>query len=487
MAEYKIPEEYYFRLHHVRPRFKSDIENVLIYMAEEITSIGQKPTQEFVRLINSAVFRYPGNAHSTLKTINNWRTEISALFGFIEHDELTCKPGRRAVELATNQDLVEAFKVFLYNFQYPGAHIKPHRILEQINAGIHFKPAQYILRLLKHANKNSQNAVGLTKFEVCHCIFNDLRVTRDNEGVENTWQRIKLNRQNNLEYDQTGDVIRYAGDIVDYMEKANLLKTYDNRTYYLNMQEKTIINQFCQSTEWFDGYDHMLQNRAGNKTSIKEQTNAWFEYVNRDIENIDFTTNIFAYIEYNPTKLQQLQAGTGNITKGSFKTLIKREAELNKRIAVGEDELTAKDIGDIGEQLIHGHECMRMKLGNREDLIHLIKLIPTQFAVGYDINSVELNELKRFIEVKTTISAKPLHFTKIHLTKNEWNTARSTHDRYYIYRLMLSKTERKLFLLQDPVGLYEKKLIEIAYNDGIDIIFNPKTAGKYEELLTWQN
>ncbi|MCX4265250.1 MAG: restriction endonuclease, partial [Firmicutes bacterium] len=69
MAEYKIPEEYYFRLHHVRPRFKSDIENVLIYMAEEITSIGQKPTQEFVRLINSAVFRYPGNAHSTLKTI----------------------------------------------------------------------------------------------------------------------------------------------------------------------------------------------------------------------------------------------------------------------------------------------------------------------------------------------------------------------------------------------------------------------------------
>ena len=115
MSEFKIPEEYYFRLHHVRPRFKSDIENVLIYMAEEITSIGQKPTQEFVRLINSAVFRYPGNAHSTLKTINNWRTEISALFGFIEHDELTCKPGRRAVELATNQDLVEAFKVFLYN------------------------------------------------------------------------------------------------------------------------------------------------------------------------------------------------------------------------------------------------------------------------------------------------------------------------------------------------------------------------------------
>ena len=63
MTEYRIPEEYYFRLHHVRPRFKSDIENVLIYMAEEITSIGPKPTQEFVERINSAIFKYPGNAH----------------------------------------------------------------------------------------------------------------------------------------------------------------------------------------------------------------------------------------------------------------------------------------------------------------------------------------------------------------------------------------------------------------------------------------
>ena len=50
-------------------------------------------------------------------------------------------------------------------------------------------------------------------------------------------------------------------------------------------------------------------------------------------------------------------------------------------------------------------------------MIHLIKRIPTQFAVGYDISSVELDERKRYIEVKTTISSKPLHFNRIHLTK----------------------------------------------------------------------
>ena len=123
MSEYKIPEEYYFRIHHVRPRFKSDIENVLIYVAEELENVGELPVDEFIDAVNAALYRYPGNATKELKTINNWRTEISALFGFIEHTDTTDKPSRRAVELAQNQDLVESFKVFLYNFQYPGAHI----------------------------------------------------------------------------------------------------------------------------------------------------------------------------------------------------------------------------------------------------------------------------------------------------------------------------------------------------------------------------
>ena len=173
MAEYKIPDEYYFRIHHVRPRFKGDIENVLIYMAEEINRIGECETAEFVQRINTAIYNYPGNAHRELKTINNWRTEISALFGFIEHTDATDKPGLRAIELATNQDLVECFKVFLYNFQYPGAHIKPKNVLEQVEAGIHFKPAQYILKLLRYANKEGGNSKGITKFEACHCIFKD--------------------------------------------------------------------------------------------------------------------------------------------------------------------------------------------------------------------------------------------------------------------------------------------------------------------------
>lgn len=487
MSEYKIPDEYYFRIHHVRPRFKSDIENVLFYVAEEITAIGELPVDEFVKAVDNALFLYPGNAHRELKTINNWRTEISALFGFIEHTDTTDKPGRRAIELAKNRDLVECFKVFLYHFQYPGAHIKAKNVLEQIEAGIKFKPAQYILKLLKYANRDGGNSIGITKFEACHCIFNDLRVTRDNEGVEKTWQRILENRKARCEYDQSGDVVRYAGDIIDYMEIANLLKSYDSRMFYLNTLEEEAIIKFCESSEWFGDYDRMIQRRLGTMEAVKDCASGWFAYVNRDMESTDFSTDILAYIASDEAELKQLKDNAANEIQAKISDFIDTEHELEHRVAVYFDQFTTKDIGDIGEGLIHGHECMRIKKEGREDLIHLIKRIPTQFAVGYDISSVEADERKRYIEVKTTISSKPLHFNKVHLTKNEWNTASSTHDRYYVYRLMLSRNERKLFLLQDPVSLYKKDMIDMVPSDGADITFDPAKVGRFEELLTWAN
>ncbi len=488
MSIYSVPEEYYFRIHHVRPRFKGDIENVLFYLSEEIAELGELPVDEFVQKINNAIYRYPGNAHRKLKTINNWRTEISSLFGFIISKDSCYAPGRRAIELSKKQDLVQFFKTYLYCFQYPGAHIKSHEILKQIEVGIHFKPAQYILKLLKFASQQEGKNIGITKFEVCHCIFNDLRCTRDNEDVRNVWARIKYNRQSNVKYNQEGDIIRYAGDIIDYMEIANLLVTYDGRTYFINTLEEDAIIKFIESSEWFDCYDSMIKQRSGSLQEINQYKEGWFDYVNRDLSDTDFSTDILAYIAENENELETLKH---NVDRSSSsienieKDKIISENIISERINAEVDEFCTKDIGEIGESLVHSHECMRIKLGGREDLIHLIKRIPTQFAVGYDISSVELDERKRYIEVKTTISSKPLHFNKFHLTRNEWNTASSTRDRYYIYRLMISKYERKLFLIQDPVGLYKNDLIDMIPTNGADITFDPKQVGKFEELLTW--
>lgn len=470
--EYKIPEQFYFRIHHARPRFKNDVENVLIYVAESIAKLNPMSEADFAQRLNQAIYGYPGNAHKELKTINNWRTEISSLFGFVQHnDNNIAEAGRRARELAEDGDLVAFFKTYLYSFQYPGAHIKSHAILEQIEHGIHFKPAQYILKLLTHIKEVEGANIGLTKGEICHCVFNDLRVTRDGEDVSLVWERIKANRKNKLTYDMTGDVIRYAGDIMDYMEIANLLKTWDSRTYYLNDLETETIVKFIESKEWFSGYDRMIARRQGSLDAINSVYYDWFAYVNRDMDTTDFKTDILAYIAGDQQEYEALK-NTGR--------------EITERIE-SEDEFTTKDIGDMGENLVHGHECMRVKIGGREDLIHLIKRIPTQFAVGYDISSVELDERKRYIEVKTTISSKPLHFNSVHLTRNEWNTASTTREAYYVYRLMISKGGTKLFLLQDPVGLYKQDKINMIPNDGADITFDPKAVGRFEDLLVWRH
>ena len=470
--EYQVPNQFYFRIHHVRPRFKNDVENVLIFVAESIAKLKPMPEADFAQSLNQAIYGYPGNSNKELKTINNWRTEISSLFGFVQHNAGDiAEPGRRAKELAQDGDLGAFFKTFLYSFQYPGAHIKSHAILEQIEHGIHFKPAQYLLRLLTYIKKVEGANIGLTKGEICHCIFNDLRVTRDGQDVSLVWERIRENRKNKCTYDMTGDVIRYAGDIVDYMELANLLKTWDSRTYYLNDLETETIVKFMESKEWFSGYDRMIAKGQGSLAEIKRVYSDWFAYVNRDMDTTDFKTDILAYIAADQQEYDALK-NTGHAIAARLES---------------EEAFTTKDIGDMGESLVHGHECMRIKLGGREDLIHLIKRIPTQFAVGYDISSVELDEKKRYIEVKTTISAKPLHFNSIHLTRNEWNTASTTKDAYYVYRLMISKQGTKLFLLQDPVGLYKQDKIDMTPNDGADITFDPKKVGRFEDLLVWKH
>jgi hypothetical protein len=52
---------------------------------------------------------------------------------------------------------------------------------------------------------------------------------------------------------------------------------------------------------------------------------------------------------------------------------------------------------------------------------------------------------------------------------------------------MISKGATKLFLLQDPVGLYKQDKINMIPNDGADITFDPKTVGRFEELLVWKH
>lgn len=490
---YQVPQEYYFRIHHCRSRFKGDVENILIFMATEISKLSAQYGDIDNEKLNIAIRHYPGNGGKTKKTIDNWRTEISSLFGFFEYAEGKKIAGDLTKHLAQYQDMVEFFKLFLYKFQYPGAHIDVKELMEQIKAGIHFKPAQYILSVLEYAEKTTGKRQYITKAEACHCIFNDLRCTRDKETPDKVWARITENRANQLEYDETSDIIRYAGDILGYMEIANLLVCYDHKHFYSNYKrEENAVSAFINSDLWFDKYDYLYDKIASETdlsdkkakrkyyNEINKQYEAWFSFVNQKVANVDFRTNL----------LSLLSQGTEEYTKEKEEAIAKFYNSLQEKGIV-----KTKDTGDLGEDMVYIHECKRVSNIGRADVLHIIKHIPTQYAVGYDIQSIESTTKpkykKRYIEVKTTLTRSAIKQAnyRFHLTPNEISTAETVRENYYVYRLIVSNSESKLFVIKNPIQLFEDGLITMTDNNGADVSFDVKNTrvGNFEELLVWAN
>ena len=217
---------------------------------------------------------------------------------------------------------------------------------------------------------------------------------------------------------------------------------------------------------FFTGYDPFYS-RSINVSDLANIEPEWFEFVNKDLFAGLFQTDLTSY--FAPVSKED-----------SYQVAVD-----NKIAEILEGDGSSKDIGDLGENLIIGHEKVRLTNLGREDLIHLIKKIPTSLAVGYDIQSVEVNQLKRYIEVKTTISNRPIKFFDFHMTANEWNTATTLNDRYYVYRLMINKTQKIVYLLQNPVQMYRQAKINMTMTDGAEISFKEEVAEKME-LLLWK-
>lgn len=472
---YKIPDKYFFRLHHVRPRFKNDVEEVLLYVATSISEMEALTKKDFKTILNDVLFKFKKNSTSTQKTIDNWRTEISALFAFIQESDITSFSGKMAIRLADNQYLDEFFNYFLYSFQYPGGHIKSQNVANQIKHGVKFKPCSFILSLLIEAEKLTGKPFSITAEELTQCAYYDLRVTRDGRSPKDVAKIIIKNRKDKLKYDHKynqlkstsgnfpskGDVNRYAGDILDYMVLANLLNHKGTGYYYyLNKEALTAINFHLKSSSWFSEYDGFYDKPTIETSDITKIEPKWFDFVNSFDEIEAFSPQLNKQEEENISKLIQ-----------EYYTRLK-----------GDKKVPTKIIGDYGESLILAHEYLRTKeKSNRQ---HLINKIPTPLGVGYDIQSIEIESKKRYIEVKTTKSRKALMNNRFKLTPNEWDTAETIGKNYFIYYLVVNESSKNIFVINDPVSEYNKGHLKVDKNLVVEF---SKKSGQWQKLIEIQN
>jgi hypothetical protein len=476
MPVYVIPPEYDYRIHHIRPRFKGNVERVLLFLSNEIANLPELQKEDYIKHLDQSIKLFPGNASKKLKTINNWRTEISSLFALVIYNPKNnvMYSGGMARKLAESQDLVQFFKVFLYTFQYPGGHLKPQETKKYIEKNIRFKPAKYILEMLYNVEKSSGKRTYINKAEATYCIFNDLRVTSQGRKPKETMKLIIENRDNKLNYDWAGDKIRYAGDILDYLVYANLLEK-NGEKYYLNKSEAETIAAFLRSKHWYSGYDQFY-GKSFSAQDLRTAQNEWFNYVNQIAEDVSFETDVMSLIG--------MKAGAIPAVKVIAPEAITEMLDKVKAAIV----VKTKEIGDKGEGLVYGHECMRLKIGKRLELIAKIVCIPNQFSMGYDIRSFELDSqaTNRLIEVKTSISNSVIDFNQFHLTDNEWNAAQTHKEKYYVYRLAINRRKITLFIIRDPVGMYKRNLVDIKLSNGAEVKFSAK-SGRYEKLLLWKD
>lgn len=455
MSNYSVPQEFYCRLHHVRPRFKNQVENVLGYVAFGIVEIGTQPTETFKNELNKFIRSYGSNAVAEEKTINNWRTEIAALFGMYKEGDGISSPTSASIDLANESNLERFFRNFIFTFQYPGGHLKSNAIVDLLNNGISFHPGRWLAQYFLF-----EDNPYITKAELCHCVFNDKRVTRDHEDISDTVTRISRNRSLNVDYDTQGDVIRYAGDILDYMVLGGMLRVDDNGRYWKSHSAQSVLQALKDDTRFFSKYEDIdVNNQAVNALEPE-----WFNYIDAEYTRTNEMLRVIVPMPPSP----QPSPAPEEVAQDDFNP----------------GDADTAETGSKGENLVLSHEILRIKAAGREDLVHLIKRIPTHLAVGYDIKSVEaLTEDMRAIEVKTSVSKLPLTFNRFHLTTNEWKVAEDLGDKYFVYRLAIHEEGCTLYIIRNPVRKYKQDIIKMIPRDGADIVFDDSTAGTYEELL----
>lgn len=85
---------------------------------------------------------------------------------------------------------------------------------------------------------------------------------------------------------------------------------------------------------------------------------------------------------------------------------------------------------------------------------------------------------------QTTKSRKALKNNRFKLTPNEWDTADTIGNNYFIYYLVANDSGKNVFIIQNPVEQYKQGNIKVDKNLVVEFSQN---AGQWQTLLEIQN
>lgn len=438
---YQVPSEHFLRLHFERSRYKRRLEDMLLLLANKIVSIGMMDKEQFDAELDK-IIRETSEEDVVDKTVRNQRTEMIRLFGLAKYADGLAIPGTRLTALTQTQDTPRFFKSFCNRFQFPGGFLKPDKVSEMVVAGVKFKPAKTILRLLKIAT-SKYGEFAISAAETTHFIFNDKRITTGVEAEDKALERIMEARNGSEGLDMTGDVIRYARDFLDYMVEANLLTEFKGM-YAVNEKESQSIKAIIANKDFFDGYSGVIRPDGSWDTEEYRKVDAeWMEWF-ADASNDD---------EFFQTSADALFQDDNNLPAQwkKIKEMLERRDPALRGSAL-------KEIGEEGQQIAYGWEKEHIQ-SIHPSMVHMVKEVDEVIGLGYDILSIHDADARRkkYIEVKTT---KKNHESNIlipfTISINEWSVAQQHGDDYFIYRVIITKEGVTIFSIQNPARRSEE-------------------------------
>lgn len=462
---YSTPPEHRFELHFPRSRFNTELEDILLLVSAEIIRLGSQSKEQFAVKIDSYLSKLRGG-RLTAKTIANQRTEMLRLYGLAKYqdtgDGIEVITGNRTLLLVQNQDVPRFFKSVCNRFQFPNGINKIQYIEQHLIESIRFKPAQYLIKLLTAGNEKTGRTFAVTAKEVAHLVFNDKRVTTGQEQPEKRVNLFLDLRKKEILCDGTGDVIRYARDFLTFMTWANLLTEYEGK-YFLNQSEKNALDFIANDSTFFDDFDLAKQGNIVERKEIKDVLEGWETYyADADFAEEEALKTTLASFEKTTVEIVTEDNETETVTTGY--DLPKAVMDVVQNRYDTADKQTTKQIGDEGEEIMYALEKERVA-AERPDLMGLVRIVSNDTSLGFDIQSVFADGIKKYIEVKTTKrNFAPGDFNStayFNISYNEWMTAKQHGDSYFIARVIIAKEKLSVFIIRNPYKQFEENKVTL--------------------------